>query len=79
MPKVLEIEGYQFYFYSYEGNEPPHVHVRKAGNEAKFWLEPHVRLHENYGYKVQGLRKAWNHVAENRKYLIAIYNEWHKR
>ncbi|MFH1320627.1 MAG: DUF4160 domain-containing protein [Bacteroidota bacterium] len=57
MPTVLEIDGYKFYFYSKEGNEPPHIHVRKSGNEAKFWLTPKVRLHEYYGFKVQELKK----------------------
>lgn len=27
-----------------------HVHVVKAEKEAKFWLEPKIKLAENYGY-----------------------------
>lgn len=40
MPKVLEINGYKYFFFSNEGNpqEPCHIHVRKAGNLAKFWI-----------------------------------------
>jgi hypothetical protein len=30
MPTVLRVNGYQFYFYAEEGNEPPHIHVAKA-------------------------------------------------
>jgi hypothetical protein len=40
MPEVFRTEGYVFSFYSNEGNEPLHVHVRRAGGFAKFWLEP---------------------------------------
>ena len=37
MPTVFRIDGFRFFFYSNEGNprEPVHVHVRKAGAEAK--------------------------------------------
>lgn len=34
MPIVLIIEGFVFFFYSSEGNEPPHIHVEKAGAKA---------------------------------------------
>ena len=30
MPEVFRTEGYVFSFYSNEGNEPLHIHVRKA-------------------------------------------------
>lgn len=52
---IDDIEGYKFSFYSNEGNEPPHIHVKKAGSEAKFWLTPHVELEVYYNYKVQEL------------------------
>lgn len=37
MPKV-RLDGYEFYFFSNEGNEPPHVHVMIDGVRLKFWL-----------------------------------------
>ena len=46
MPTVLRINGYQFYFYAEEGNEPTHIHVAKAGFDAKFWMSP-VQLATN--------------------------------
>ncbi|WP_291603203.1 DUF4160 domain-containing protein [Bradyrhizobium sp.] len=30
MPTVLRWRSYRAFFYSNEGNEPPHVHVRSA-------------------------------------------------
>jgi hypothetical protein len=42
MPVILRYKGYTFFFFSNEGNprEPLHVHVRRAGVAAKFWVEP---------------------------------------
>ena len=38
MPTVLRVDGYRFYFFSREGQEPPHIHVEQAERYAKFWL-----------------------------------------
>jgi len=38
MPEVLRVHGYRFFFFSREGNEPPHIHVEQAERYAKFWL-----------------------------------------
>lgn len=40
MPTVLRMGRYRFYFFSNEGEEPPHIHVKSGGEEAKFWLDP---------------------------------------
>lgn len=41
MPVILRVNGYKFFFYQADMvNEPPHVHIMKDGNEAKFWLDP---------------------------------------
>ena len=61
MPTVLRIGPYRFHFYSNEGNEPPHIHIRFEGNECKYWLEP-IALAKNRG-------------IENQTHLIAKYNE----
>jgi len=79
MPTVLEIEGYKFYFYSKEGNEPPHVHVKKGGGEAKFWLEPQFKLDHYFGFKEQELKKAVKLAYENKVEFINKWNEYFKR
>jgi hypothetical protein len=44
MPTVLFEGPYRFYFYMRDLlTEPPHVHVERDRDEAKFWLDP-VRL-----------------------------------
>ena len=54
MPTVLRSEGYRVYFYSHEPNEPPHVHVDRAGCTAKFWLEP-VSLARSVGFAAKDI------------------------
>jgi hypothetical protein len=39
VPTVLRWRGWIFLFYSADGHEPPHVHVRKGRQEVKFWLD----------------------------------------
>ena len=40
MPVILRVRGYRFWFYQADLDEPVHVHVGKAGNEAKYWMSP---------------------------------------
>jgi hypothetical protein len=40
MPTVLLLQGYRFFFYSRENDEPPHIHVEHGNQLAKYWLEP---------------------------------------
>ena len=40
MPTLLRWNGYQFFFWSGDRGEPPHVHVKKGAVEAKVWLDP---------------------------------------
>ncbi len=53
-----DIEGFAFYFYSNENNEPMHVHVRKGSGMLKFWLEPVMLADDNGRMKLQELRRA---------------------
>ena len=39
MPTVLRVGPYRFFFWADERQEPPHIHVVAAENEASFgWL-----------------------------------------
>src|SRR6266851_10017378 len=49
MPTVLRIGPYRIYFVSHDLNEPPHVHVDRDDQSAKFWLAP-VALARNLGF-----------------------------
>jgi hypothetical protein len=51
MPAVLRVGRFRFFFFSNQGDEPPHIHVKAAEHEAKFWLDP-VSLVANYAFAV---------------------------
>ncbi len=74
MPTVLEIEGFRFFFYSADRNEPPHIHVRKAGREAKFWLEP-IRPARLGRFKQRDLRRMIKILEENQEHILERWNE----
>lgn len=45
----------------------PPVYVQHAEGEAKFWIEPAVELHANYGLKAKRLAEAQELVEEHAK------------
>lgn len=77
MPTVLQIGSYRFHFYSDEGHEPPHIHVRSPDGDCKFWLEPDVLLARNNGIRPHDLRKIEKLVFENRAKLVKSYHDFH--
>lgn len=78
MPTVLRLDGFKFFFYLDEGDprEPPHIHVFKAGSEAKFWLVPEVQLARNDGFDARMLRRISAMVVQHRKVLEEAWHEY---
>ena len=75
MPVILRVGPYRFFFYSNESNEPPHIHVRSAGNEAKFWLEP-LALAFNYGFSGPELNSVLRLIQEYRTSFLQAWNDY---
>ena len=71
MPTALRIESYRFY--SYDCEEPRHMHVDRENMSAKFWLDPYVSLAANYGFNRKELRDLERIIREN---LETLRNEW---
>lgn len=74
MPTVLREKGYRIGFYSSEPDEPAHMHVVKAGCEAKFWLGP-VQLSWNKGFREAELREIAGILVAHEIELIEAWNE----
>ena len=74
MPTVLRRGPYSFRFYSSDGVEPPHIHVERDNNEAKFWLDP-VRLQHSGRFRRAEINRIEALIRENREYLIGAWNE----
>jgi hypothetical protein len=61
------------YFYSHEPNEPPHVHIDRDEQSAKFWLDP-VALARNLGFNAQELRKIERMIREHKEELLEAWD-----
>jgi hypothetical protein len=78
MPVALRIKGYRFFFFSLEGNEPPHIHVEQAERYAKFWLKP-VALLKSRGFRSGELSEIQKIVEENLDTLLEKWDEHFSR
>ena len=74
MPIIITKNGYRLFFYSNEMNEPIHVHVEKAENVAKFWLNP-IRLAKNDGFKSYEVKKIIKIIFEHQQLIEVKWNE----
>ena len=75
MPTVHRERGFRFFFWSQERNEPPHVHVEAAENEAKVWLVPEVRLARSIGFSPREVRDLLAIVREHRDDMEKAWRE----
>ncbi|MDP1651784.1 MAG: DUF4160 domain-containing protein [Rhodocyclaceae bacterium] len=64
----------RFHFYSNEGHEPPHIHVRTGEGECKFWLSP-VRLARVDGVRPTEVRRIEVAVIEHEALFL---EKWHE-
>jgi hypothetical protein len=74
VPTLLRVKGYRVGFYSAEPDEPAHVHVHKAGREAKFWIGP-TQLSWNKGFKESQLREIVRILDTHEVELLDAWNE----
>ena len=76
MPTVLREGPYRFFFYSNEGDEPPHVHVEAGGSVAKFWLEDPVRHQRSQRFAAHELTRVQSLVQEHRTELLRAWSDF---
>jgi hypothetical protein len=74
MPTILRAGRFRFYFFSNEGQEPPHIHVKAAEKQAKYWLDP-VKLAVNYSFNIRELSTIEWIVTEYRDDFLEAWNE----
>ena len=78
MPTVFRSGNLRFFFYSDEGTprEPPHIHIRQAGREAKLWLRTGLPEAYNRGFSASELRNLRKLVEAQREQIEAVWNEF---
>ena len=75
MPTIARIGPYRIYFYSHDMQEPPHVHVDRDDETAKFWLTP-VALAYNIGFRARELRDIQRIVSERSAEFLEAWNDY---
>lgn len=75
MPTILVTQGFRFFFFSGEGNEPPHIHAEHGDKVAKYWLNP-VELSSSAGFRSHELKKVRTLVIEHRALFLEKWNEY---
>ena len=77
MPTIFRRDGYRFFFFSDEGDprEPPHVHVRKGGGDAKFWLNPDVAIARSLGFNATELNVLARLVRQEKHRIERTWND----
>lgn len=75
MPTVVRTGPYRFFFYAGDRDEPPHIHVERDANKAKFWLDP-VRLQNSGGFSRTEINRIHDLVDENLEALLESWNEF---
>jgi len=75
MPTIKNLPSeYRFFFYSFDCNEPIHVHVQKGKKVCKFWLEP-ISLSKNFGFSSKDLNKIRKTIKKNQKHIMESWYE----
>lgn len=74
MPTVLREGRHRFFFFSAEGLEPPHIHVKAGSDQAKFWLDP-IQLASNCGFRAYELNEIERIIREHQTELMEAWYE----
>lgn len=75
MPTVLRDGPYSFVFFSSDRDEPPHIHVKRDRQIAKFWLTP-VGCSVNRGFAQHELKRIEELVASHQCFLLQAWNDY---
>lgn len=73
---IQDIEGFRFFFYSKENDEPPHVHVEKAEGQEKWWLLPEPSRVYSTGFKARDQRRIEQLVHLHQHELLQAWRRY---
>ncbi len=75
MPTVLRLNGFRFYFFSHEPNEPPHIHVDKGSATIKVWLET-LETAKSRGFRPHEIAGIIAMVGEHHALFVEKWHEY---
>ena len=73
---LLLIDGFRFFFYSIENNEPIQVHVTKGNADGNIWLEPTVEIAYIHGFSNKEINDIMRLVQENFEQFKNKWNDY---
>jgi hypothetical protein len=78
VPTLLVVDGFRFWFYSNERDEPAHVHASKGSGIAKVWSRP-LSIAYSHGLTPGELRRVRELSFENQASFVERWNEYFDR
>ena len=72
VPTILRIRGFRIGFYCADLAEPIHVHVRRQGGEAKYWINP-IELAQSKGFRPHELSDIQRILEKHRDQILAAW------
>ncbi len=75
MPTLLTVGPYRFFCYAGGRDEPPHVHIERDQDEAKFWLAP-IRIQSNRGFSRTEINRIQKLVEEHQEQLLVGWHDF---
>jgi Domain of unknown function (DUF4160) len=75
MPTLLRLNGFRFYFFSHEPNEPPHVHIDKGDATIKVWLETN-EVAKSRGFRAHEIGGILKLVSERQMMFLEKWHEY---
>lgn len=75
MPTIKGVPGpYRFFFFSFDCNEPKHVHAERDDSTCKFWLEP-LALASNHGFAPRELNRIRATIEAHKEQMIHAWTK----
>ena len=71
----MRVGPYALVFFSSDRMEPVHIHVKRNGKVAKFWLLP-VAVAYNKGFRRKELNNILRLVGEYEKILVKSWHDY---
>ncbi|MCG8375250.1 MAG: DUF4160 domain-containing protein [Chlorobiales bacterium] len=75
MPTIKQLSnGFRFFFFSFDCNEPIHAHLSSGKKICKFWIEP-VSLAKNNGFSSKELNTVYKQIQANNSLIKECWYE----
>lgn len=77
MPTIFVLNGFRFFFVSFDCAEPMHVHVTKGEKTCKYWVKANktAELADNYKFTKKELNAIASIIVEKYTYIKRVWDE----